>query len=125
MFCRNELPGVLDHLNVSEARKEFIELLKLLALAHRVNRDDEFLQNTHVPFETVRDTMYKYSQQAKTTFFDQPVYSFLFQWFACSAKGVQFAKERFAENSDERHSARMFREINDLAAEARESLTRQ
>lgn len=73
-------------------KTEFIELLKVLVLSHRHNRDDEFLKNTIVPFDVVRDTMYKYSQKAKSKFFAQAAYSFLFIWFARSANGIEFAK---------------------------------
>lgn len=66
--------------------------------------------------------MYKYSQKAKNNFFAQAAYSFLFLWFAKSAKGIEFANEKFAENTDPRHSERMVREVENLATEAKNSL---
>ena len=120
-FCQAEFGNMTQKMGNKE-KTEFIELLKVLVMAHRVNRDDEFLQQTIVPFATVRDTMYKYSQKAKNTFFAQAAYSFLFLWFAKSAKGKNFANEKFAENTDPRHSERMVREVENLATEARNSL---
>ena len=79
-------------LTMGAERTQFIELLKVLVLAHRHNRDDEYLRNTIVPFDVVRDTMYKYSQKAKSKFFAQAAYSFLYIWFARSANGIEFAK---------------------------------
>lgn len=57
-FCQQQLPGVLDCLKSDETRKEFLELLKLLVLAHRHNRKDEYLANPRVPFDTIRAPMY-------------------------------------------------------------------
>ena len=102
-FCQQELPGVLESLKSDETKQEFIELLKLIVLAHRHNRNDEYLANPLVPFDTVRDTMYKYSRGAQERFFAHGAFSFLFVWFAESQKGRAFAAERFETNSDARH----------------------
>lgn len=91
-------------------------------LAHRHNRNDEYLQNPLVSFDTVRRPMYKYSKQAQDDFFAQSAYAFLFGWFVKSRAGQEFAAARFAENDDERHSERMFKEIDMLGAEAQKKL---
>ena len=65
LYCQKELPGVLECFETEFARIEFLELLKLLVLAHRHNRNDEFLANPRVPFDTVREPMYKYSRGAQ------------------------------------------------------------
>ena len=75
-----------------------------------------------MPFDTVRDTMYKYSRGAQEAFFAQPAFSFLFVWFAESQKGRMFADQRFEENSDTRHKERMSREIEQMGAEAKRTL---
>ena len=118
LYCQKELPGVLECFKTEFARIEFLELLKLLVLAHRHARNDEFLANPRVPFDTVRDTMYKYSHKAQERFFEQGAFSFLFIWFALSQSGRKFAAERFAENDDPRHAPRMFREIESMHADA-------
>ena len=105
-FTNVEFPGLLASLSTRN-RDEFIELLKLLVLSHRHNRNDEFLQAPQVSFDTVRDTMYKYSKQAQDKFFAVAPYSFLFHWFTASVAGKKFAAVKFAENTDERHSIRM------------------
>ena len=65
LYCQKELPGVLECFKTEFERIEFLELLKLLVLAHRHNRNDEFLANPRVPFDTVREPMYKYSRGAQ------------------------------------------------------------
>jgi len=61
-FAKLEFPGLLESLSSDEARCEFIELLKLLVLSHRHNRNDAYLQNPMISFDTVREPMYKYSK---------------------------------------------------------------
>lgn len=42
-FCQAEFGNMTQTMSNKE-KTEFIELLKVLVMAHRVNRDDEFLQ---------------------------------------------------------------------------------
>ena len=49
-------------------------------------------------------------------------YSFLFAWFETHPEGRKFAKEKFSENSDERHHVRMSTEVEQLGVEARACL---
>lgn len=121
-FTKVEFPGLLESLSSEQAKIEFIELLKLLVLAHRHNRNDEFLANPLVAFNTVREPMYKYSKQAQDNFFAMSTYAFLFMWFDASQKGRNFAAEKFAENSDKRHSVRMTNEVVMLGEEAKNCL---
>jgi len=60
-FVNLEFPHLIDTLP-SKARFEFIELVKLIVLSHRHNKNDDFLRDPLVDFATVRDTMYKYSK---------------------------------------------------------------
>ena len=63
-FVQLEFPGLLDKIGHQKARFEFIELVKMLVLAHRHNKNDDFLRDPLVDFATVREPMYKYSKQA-------------------------------------------------------------
>lgn len=110
-FAKKEFPGLLDNLS-EKARFEFIELVKLLVLSHRHNKNDDFLADPLVDFSVVREPMYKYSQQAKDKFFNLSTYTFLFAWFEASPKGRTFAAEKFAENSDPRYPPRMIAEVS-------------
>jgi len=121
-FVQLEFPGLLDKIGNQKARFEFIELVKLLVLAHRHNKNDDFLRDPLVDFATVRETMYKYSKQAQDRFFSHSTFAFLFAWFAVAPRSKAFAEEKFAENSDERHTVRMNAEVKLLQIEAHSSL---
>ena len=60
-FAKKEFPGLLDTLS-EKAQFEFIELVKLLVLSHRHNKNDDFLADPLVEFSIVREPMYKYSK---------------------------------------------------------------
>ena len=60
-FAKEQFGGLLDTLG-EKARFEFIELLKLLVLSHRHNKNDDFLADPLIDFATVREPMYKYSK---------------------------------------------------------------
>ena len=77
------------------------------------------MQDPLVNFSVVRDPMYKYSKQSQDNFFNLSTYAFLFAWFETHPEGMKFAKEKFSENSDERHHLRMNNEVELLGAEAR------
>lgn len=62
-FTKKQFPGLLDPLS-EKARFEFIELLKLLVLSHRHNKNDDFLADPLIDFKIVREPMYKFSKQA-------------------------------------------------------------
>ena len=62
-YTKNMFPGLLDRLD-EKASFEFIELVKLLVLAHRHEKNDEFLKDPIVEFSVVRDPMYKFSKHA-------------------------------------------------------------
>ena len=105
-----------------KARFEFIELVKMLVLAHRHNKNDDFLRDPLVDFATVRDPMYKYSKQTQDRFFSHSTFAFLFAWFAAAPRCKAFAEGKFAENSDDRHTTRMSTEVKLLQNEACSSL---
>lgn len=123
-FVQLEFPGLLDKLGEDSARFEFIELVKLLVLAHRHNKNDEFLRDPLVDFATVREPLYKYSKQAQDRFFSHTTFAFLFAWFAVNPNSKAFAAEKFAENSDERHTVRMQTEVQLLLNEATANLAK-
>lgn len=122
-FVNQEFPGLIDKMS-QKARFEFIELVKLLVLSHRHNKNDDFLKDPLVDFAIVRDTMYKYSKQAQDNFFSISVFAFLFAWFAASPQGKAFAEEKFGENSDSRHILRMTTDVEVLGQEAAASINR-
>lgn len=93
-FVNQEFPGLLDKMT-QKARFEFIELVKLLVLSHRHNKNDEFLKDPIVDFATVREPMYKYSKQAQDKFFNLSTFAFLFAWFATNPQAQAFAVEKF------------------------------
>ena len=109
-FANESFPGLLDSLG-EKARFEFIELLKLLVLSHRHNKNDDFMADPLVDFSIVREPMYKYSKQAQDRFFSLSTYTFLFAWFTEAPEGRNFAVEKFAENEDARHPERMMAEV--------------
>ena len=120
-FAKEQFGGLLDTLG-EKARFEFIELLKLLVLSHRHNKNDDFLADPLIDFATVREPMYKYSKQAQDRFFSLSTYSFLFAWFAQAPKSRAFAAEKFAENVDAQYPDRMMTEVDQLGIEAKELL---
>lgn len=61
IFVKEKFPGLFETLS-EKARFEFIELVKLLVLSHRHNKNDEFLADPLVDFSIVREPMYKYSK---------------------------------------------------------------
>ena len=79
-FTNKEFPGLLEKMS-EKARFEFIELIKLLVLSHRHNKNDDFLKDPLIDFSIVREPMYKYSKQAQDKFFNLATYAFLFSWF--------------------------------------------
>ena len=121
-FMQREIPGVLLHISDEESKAEFFELLKLLVLAHRHNRSEEFFSGPPSAFDVVRNTMYKYSKQAQDRFFSHAAYAFLFLFFSHSDSGKRFAADYFDKDDDPMHSERMCREVNSLAKEARACL---
>lgn len=120
-FVNQEFPGLVETLS-QKARFEFIELVKLLVLSHRHNKNDEFLKNPLVDFGVVREPMYNYSKRAKDNFFNMSTYAFIFAWFEASPIGRAFANEKFEENSDEGYPLRMNTEVSLLGKEAIASL---
>ena len=89
-----------------------------MVLSHRHNKNDEFLKDPIVDFNTVREPMYKYSKQAQDKFFNLSTFAFLFAWFATNPQAQAFAVEKFKDNSDERHLAKMSDEVAELGVEA-------
>ena len=89
-YTRYEFPGLLEKMP-PKAQFEFIELLKVLVLQHRHNKNDDFLADSLLDFSVVRDPCYKYSKPVQDRFFARSTYAFLFAWFAKSAKGSGFA----------------------------------
>jgi len=79
-FTNKEFPGLLETMS-EKARFEFVELVKLLVLSHRHNKNDDFLKDPLIDFNIVREPMYKYSKQAQDKFFNLATYAFLFSWF--------------------------------------------
>ena len=120
-FAKEQFGGLLDTLG-EKARFEFIELLKLLVLSHRHNKNDDFLADPLIDFATVREPMYKYSKQAQDRFFSLSTYSFLFAWFAQAPESRAFATEKFAENVDAQYPDRMMTEVDQLGIAAKELL---
>lgn len=116
-FIRHAFPGLLEKLP-AKAQAEMTELVKLLVFTHRHNKNDPYLADPVIDFTTVREPMYKYSRQAQEKFFDYPVYSFLFAWFATSPHALHFAHGKYAENSDKRYMPRMEQEVAHLGQEA-------
>lgn len=116
-FTKQEFPGLLDRLS-EKASFEFIDLVKLLVLAHRHNKNDDFMQDPLVDFTIVREPMYKYSKQAQETFFSLSTFAFLFAWFAACPEGKTFATEKFTDSSDERHLERLSSEVQFLSQES-------
>ena len=82
-FANLEFPGLLPGMS-DKAKFEFIELLKLLVLSHRHNKNDDFLKDTLIDFAIVREPMYKYSKQAQDKYFSFATFAFLFLWFEAS-----------------------------------------
>lgn len=82
-FANQEFPGLLKTMS-EKAKFEFIELLKLLVLSHRHNKNDDFLKDTLIDFSIVREPMYKYSKQAQDKFFNFATFAFLFRWYEAS-----------------------------------------
>lgn len=82
-----------------QQQREFIELLKMIVLCHRINKNEPALRDLMFDFSLIRDPMYKYSKNSQEKFFDLPILSFFFVWFA--AKGTQMAMQKFSEKKDE------------------------
>ena len=47
-----------------------------------------------------------------------PTYAFLFGWFAKSPEALEFATEKFLENTDKGYPSRMLAEVKHLGSEA-------
>ena len=94
-----------------KARIEFIELVKLLVFSHRHNKNDEYLKNPLIPFSIIRDPMYMYSRNAQNNFFEYGTFAFLFAWFESNPYAKIFALEKFRENENPHHPARMTSEV--------------
>lgn len=90
----------------------------MLVFSHRHNKNDSYLDNPIVDFTIVREPMYKYSKHSQERFFDLPTYAFLFRWFSQSPDAIDFATEKFHENSDKGYPERMLTEIAHLGGEA-------
>lgn len=109
-FSRQEFSGLIERLD-EKANFEFIELVKLVVLAHRLNRNDEFLQDPLVDSAIVREPMYKFSKQAQENFLSISSFAFLFSWFATSDVAKAFAKEKFTDKNDEQRLVRLSKEV--------------
>ena len=120
-FSNLEFPGLLSNLS-EEAGFEFIELLKMLVLSHRHNKNDDFLADPIVDFSIVREPMYKFSKQAQDKFFELVPYAFLFAWFDAKPEARAFAMEKFEENPDPSYPTRMVNETAELGQEAMQNL---
>ena len=94
----------------------------MLVLAHRHNKNDDYMKDSLVDFDTVRKPMYKYSKQAMDTFFGLSTFAFLFAWFASCPSGQTFAEQKFTDNSDKGHLPRLMQEVNFLKKEAYDKL---
>jgi len=90
-FVKDEFPGLVDHILSPCAAEEFTDLLMVLIMSHRFEKQDPCLKDTFIEFSIVRDPMYKYSCQAQEKFLNFPAYSFLLMWFAVSPTGLLFA----------------------------------
>ena len=73
------------------AAEEFIDLILVLIMSHRSEKEDPCLKDTIIDFSIVRDPMYKYSCAAQEKFLNYPAYSFLLQWFYGCPTGKVFA----------------------------------
>lgn len=83
-------PGLLEKLQC-EKQLEFIDLLKLVIFAHRYNKNDLFMMDPRIPFDVVRNPMYKFSNVSQNAFLDVSTYSFIVAWYASHADGQKFA----------------------------------
>ena len=57
-FCQDQLPGTLECLSTAAEKKEFLELLKMIALANQYSRNVDYLQNLPLGWEVVRGPCY-------------------------------------------------------------------
>jgi len=89
MYTHSEFPSLLESFDAQQGNL-FKELLKLVSLSHRYNKDHEVLANPVIPFDSIRDTAYKFSERAKDKFFEQPLLAFMFAWYGISASGKSF-----------------------------------
>ena len=87
----------------------------MIVFCHRHHKSDAYLKNTPVEFSVVREPMYKYSKAAQERFFEQPEFAFLFAYFAKSEHSLNFQQHKFLENTDERFTPRMEKEIQYLS----------
>ena len=86
----------------------------MLARSHRHNRESSGLD-----FDTVRDTMYKYSQKVQTKFFSVPELKACFKHFAQDPNLKDFVEERY-KNKDEGYTVRVLGYVKMLEREAME-----
>lgn len=86
--------------------------LTVLARSHRHNR-----KSSDLDFDTVRNTMYKYSQKVQTKFFSVPELKELFLLFSRSKDLKKFVEERYKEK-EEAYSVRVLGYVALLEKEA-------
>ena len=96
-FVKDEFPGLIEGILSEEAAAEFIDLILVLIMSHRSEKEDPSLRDTIIDFPIVRDPMYKYSIAAQERFLNYPAYSFLFQWFYECPTGKVFAQSKVNE----------------------------
>lgn len=93
---------------------EFSELMSfMMALvnSHKHNKNVVLKNNKKLDFDTIRDTMYKYSKKSQNKFFENSVLSFIFAWFAKNSK--QFVAEKFSDK-DADYQSKIQEEIHQL-----------
>jgi len=93
--------------------EQFKSYLTVLVHSHRHNKNEEFLADENLDFNTIRDVMYKYSKKAQQTFLEQKLLSFLFAWFANNPESLSFIRQKY-ENKGKEYLNKILDEIQEL-----------
>ena len=89
----------------------YLDMVKMLIFCHRYTKKEDYLLNSPVDFDVVRDPMYLYSQRSQDRFFEQAEFAFLFAFFAKNEKSREFCIKKFKDEGDEEKTELVMNQI--------------
>lgn len=117
-FCQVYQPGLLAKLNLA-AKRRYLNILKMLIFSHLYKKKATYLaEEPGISYEVVREPSYKYSNDAKDRFFQEPELAFLFVFIGLDQNAKAFREKKFSMSNKKDHPQFFHNEIENLSEEA-------
>ena len=109
---------------------KLVVALSAILFSHRYDKKDQFImeyqaKGSEIKFNIIRDVMYKYSKKAQRELLSRPEDAFFLMNFSGTKGGKEFIEQKekgCAAQEDQERNKRIFLEVENLTAQAKETL---